>query len=161
MSMMQDQCVNGTNVLAHELSTYSGDEDKTEFLDELKREMDCEFTIFYGDERKYTTIQQNGQRAVGTRLSGDVAKIVLEQGKSYVGQTTILDEKHLCSYVPTYDANGQIDGLIFAGISMSSAMQQIGLTIVFSCLAGVVLIMIGILIIGAYIRRLFPIHSPI
>ncbi len=153
MSMMQDQCVNGTNVLAHELSTYSGDEDKTEFLDELKREMDCEFTIFYGDERKYTTIQQNEQRAVGTRLSGDVAKIVLEQGKSYVGQTTILDEKHLCSYVPTYDANGQIDGLIFAGISMSSAMQQIGLTIVFSCLAGVVLIMIGILIIGAYIRK--------
>lgn len=153
MSMMQDQCVNGTNVLAHELSTYSGDEDKTGFLDELKREMDCEFTIFYGDERKYTTIQQNGQRAVGTRLSGDVAKIVLEQGKSYVGQTTILDEKHLCSYVPTYDANGQIDGLIFAGISMSSAMQQIGLTIVFSCLAGVVLIMIGIMIIGAYIRR--------
>ena len=159
MSMMQDQCVNGTNVLAHELSTYSGDEDKTEFLDELKREMDCEFTIFYGDERKYTTIQQNGQRAVGTRLSGDVAKIVLEQGKSYVGQTTILDEKHLCSYVPTYDADGQIDGLIFAGISMSSAMRQIGLTVVLSCLAGVVLIIIGILIIGAYIKR--TVSSPL
>ena len=52
--------------------------------------MGCEFTIFHGDERAYTTIQQNGQRAVGTRLSGSIAEIVLTQGKSYVGQATIL-----------------------------------------------------------------------
>ena len=122
-------------------------------MDALKQEMGCEFTIFQGDERAYTTIQQNGQRAVGTRLSADIAKIVLEQGKSYVGQATILGEKHLCSYVPTYDASGQINGLIFAGISMSSAVRQIGLTVALSFLAGVVLISIGILIIGAYIKR--------
>ena len=153
MSMMQNECVSGTNVLAYELSSYSGDEDKTELLDALKQEMGCEFTIFQGDERAYTTIQQNGQRAVGTRLSADIAKIVLEQGKSYVGQATILGEKHLCSYVPTYDASGQINGLIFAGISMSSAVRQIGLTVALSFLAGVVLISTGILIIGAYIKR--------
>ena len=153
MSMMQNECVSGTNVLAYELSSYSGDEDKMELLDALKQEMGCEFTIFQGDERAYTTIQQNGQRAVGTRLSADIAKIVLEQGKSYVGQATILGEKHLCSYVPTYDASGQINGLIFAGISMSSAVRQIGLTVALSFLAGVVLISIGILIIGAYIKR--------
>ncbi|WP_251319645.1 methyl-accepting chemotaxis protein [Flintibacter muris] len=153
MSMMQNECVSGTNVLAYELSTYSGDEDKTALLDALKKEMGCEFTIFHGDERAYTTIQQNGQRAVGTRLSSDVAKIVLEQGESYVGRASILGENHLCSYVPTYDENGQINGLIFAGISMSSAARQIGLTVVLSCVAGFVLIMIGIFIIGAYIKR--------
>ena len=153
MSMMQNECVNGTNVLAYELSSYSGDDDKTELLDALKQEMGCEFTIFHGDQRAYTTIKQNGQRAVGTRLSNDIATIVLKQGKSYVGQATILGEKHLCSYVPTYDANGQIDGLIFAGISMSSATRQIGLTVVLSFLAGVALIIMGILIIGAYIKR--------
>ena len=90
--------------------------------------MGCEFTIFHGDERMYTTILQNGQRAVGTRLSSDIAEIVLKQGKSYVGKTTILGEKHLCSYVPTYDANGQIDGLVFSGISMSSVIKQISLS---------------------------------
>ncbi len=153
MSMMQNECVSGTNVLAYELASYSGGEDKTELLDALKREMGCEFTIFHGDERAYTTIQQNGQRAVGTRLSSKVAQIVLKQGKSYVGQATILGETHLCSYVPTYNANGQIDGLIFAGISMTAAMQQIGLTVVLSCLAGMVLIIIGIMIIGAYIKK--------
>ncbi len=142
MSMMQNECVSGTNVLAYELAAYSGD-DKTELLDALKQEMGCEFTIFHGDERVYSTIQQNGQRAVGTRLSSDISEIVLKQGKSYVGQATILGEKHLCSYVPTYNANGQIDGLIFAGISMSSAVKQISLTIVLSCLTGVALIKIG------------------
>lgn len=153
MSMMQNECISGTNVLAYELASYSGDDDKTGLLDALKKEMGCEFTIFRGDERAYTTILQNGQRAVGTRLAGDIAEIVLKQGKSYVGQATILGEKHLCSYAPTYDANGQIDGLIFAGISMSSATRQVGLTIVLSCLTGVVLIIIGILLIGAYIKR--------
>lgn len=152
MSMMQKECVNGTNVLAYELSAYSGD-DKTALLDALKQEMGCEFTIFHGDERAYTTIQQNGQRAVGTRLSSEIAEIVLRQGRSYVGQASILGEQHLCSYVPTYDANGQVDGLIFAGISMSSATQQIGLTVLLSCLAGIVLIIIGIMVVGGYIKK--------
>ena len=153
MSMMQKECVSGTNVLAYELASYSGGDDKTPLLDALKKEMGCEFTIFHGDERAYTTIQQNGQRAVGTRLSGSIAEIVLTQGKSYVGQATILGEKHLCSYVPTYDANGQINGLIFAGISMADAMGQIGLTVALSFLSGVALITIGIMLIGAYIKR--------
>ena len=153
MSMMENECVSGTNVLAYELSAYSGDEDKTALLDALKEELGCEFTIFRGDERAYTTIQQNGQRAVGTRLSSELAEVVLEQGQSYVGKASILGENHLCSYVPTYDANGQIDGLIFAGISMSSAIKQISLTIALSCSAGLVLIVIGIMIIGAYIKR--------
>ena len=160
MSMMQSECVTGTNVLAYELAAYSGDEDKTELLDALKKEMACEFTIFHGDERAYTTIKQNGQRAVGTRLSSDIAQIVLKQGKSYVGQAEILGEKHLCSYVPTYDANGQVDGLIFAGISMSSVARQISLTVVLSFLTGVVLIILGILIVGAYIKKTVsaPLH---
>ncbi len=153
MSMMQNECISGTNVLAYELSSYSGDDDKTAVLDALKQEMGCEFTIFHGDERAYTTIQQNGKRAVGTRLSSELADIVLKQGKSYVGRATILGEEHLCSYVPTYDDDGQIDGLIFAGISMSSATRQIRLTVVLSCLAGVLLIILGIVIIGAYIKR--------
>ena len=153
MSMLKNECVSATNVLAYELAAYSGDVDKTGLLDALKQEMGCEFTIFYGDERAYTTILQNGQRAVGTRLSSEVAEIVLKQGSSYVGSAPILGETHLCSYVPTYDANGQIDGLIFAGISMFSARKQIALTVILSILAGVLLIIIGILIIGAYIKR--------
>ena len=145
MSMMQNECVSATNVLARELSTYdTGDEDKTELLDALKKEMGCEFTIFEGDVRTYTTILQNGRRAVGTRLSSDIADIVLKQGQSYTGKANILGSTHLCSYAPTYDANGQVNGLLFAGISMYAALKEMVLTIAFSFLAGTVLIIAGI-----------------
>lgn len=62
MSTMQDVCISGTNVLAYELANYSGPEDKTELLDSLKQQMGCEFTIFHGDERAYTTILQDGRQ---------------------------------------------------------------------------------------------------
>ena len=68
MSMMQNECVRGTNVLAYELAGYSGGEDKTALLDALKEEMGCEFTIFRGDERAYTTIQQIGRASCRERV---------------------------------------------------------------------------------------------
>ena len=95
MSMMEDVCVSGTNVLAYELADYDGPEDRTALLDALSEQMGCEFTIFHGNERAYTTIQQDGQRAVGTRLSDELSRIVLEQGQTYVGKASILGEDHL------------------------------------------------------------------
>lgn len=153
MSMLQNECVNGTNVLAYELANYNGPDDRTALLDALKEQMGCEFTIFHGNERAYTTIQQNGQRAVGTQLSDALSKIVLEQGQAYVGRASILGEEHLCSYVPTRDAEGNIDGLIFAGISMSNATSQINLTVILACVIGVALILVGIMVVNAYIKR--------
>ena len=70
--------------------------------------MGCEFTIFEGSTRAYTTVVQNGQRVVGTQLSDKLSEIVLQQGKSYVGTARILDEEYLCSYVPTKDAGGTV-----------------------------------------------------
>lgn len=154
MSMMQDVCVSGTNVLSYELESYDGPEDKTELLDALKQQMGCEFTIFHGDERAYTTIQQDGKRAVGTRLSDELAEVVLKQGKPYVGRATILGEEHLCSYVPTKDGDGKVDGLIFAGISMSDVAKQINLTVILSFVIGAALIIVGIIIAGVYIRNI-------
>ena len=153
MSMMEDVCVSGTNVLAYELANYQGPEDKTALLDALSGQMGCEFTIFHGDERAYTTIQQDGQRAVGTRLSDELSEIVLEQGQSYVGRASILGEDHLCSYVPTKDSEGRTDGLIFAGISMADVNRQVTFTVYLSCIIGIALIIAGIFVVGAYIKR--------
>ncbi len=153
MSMLEDRCVNGTNMLAYELAGKVGAQDNTELLDELKEQMRCEFTIFRGDERVYTTIQQDGERVVGTKLSADLAKIVLEQGETYVGQAEILGSPHLCSYVPVKDASGKPVGLIFAGISMEDAYEQIGLAIGASCVAGAILITISVIILSIFVRH--------
>ncbi len=152
MNIMQDECVNGTNVLAYQLDNYTGPEDKTQLLDDLKELVGCEFTIFDGDVRTYTTIQQDGKRVVGTTLSADLAKRILEEGQTYVGEAEILGVTHLCSYVPTKDASGKINGLIFSGISLSDASAQINNTIKVACFVGIALIAVVIFLLSIFIR---------
>lgn len=151
MSLLKDRCVNATNILAYELDGYVGPEDKNETLDELKGMLNCEFTIFNGDIRTYTTIQQNGERVVGTKLSDELSEIVLKQGQSYIGKAEILGVEHLCSYVPTKDENGQINGLIFAGISVQAATEQINGTVKMACIVGVVAVIISIMIMSVFV----------
>ncbi len=153
MDILQNQCENGTNMLAYQLANNIGSEDKTALLDDLKAQLGCEFTIFYGDERAYTTILQDGQRAIGTKLSADLSAIILEQGQSYTGKAQILGVDHLCSYVPTRDEYGQINGLLFAGISVADASRQIRSTILLSCIIGACLIVLGVMILSAFLKR--------
>lgn len=153
MDILQNQCENGTNMLAYQLANNTDGEDKTALLDDLKAQLGCEFTIFYGDERAYTTILQDGQRAIGTKLSADLSAIILEQGQSYTGKAQILGVDHLCSYVPTRDEYGQINGLLFAGISVADASRQIRSTILLSCIIGACLIVLGVMILSAFLKR--------
>lgn len=153
MNLLKDRCVNATNVLAYELDGYVGPEDKNETLDELKGMLGCEFTIFDGNVRTYTTIYQDGERVVGTKLADDVADIVLEQEQSYVGNADIFGVEHICSYVPCRDENGQINGLIFAGISLETAAEQTNQTIKLACIGGIIAVIISLVIMSVFIRR--------
>lgn len=153
MSLLRDRCINATNILAYELDGYVGPDDKNETLDELKGMFGCEFTIFDGDVRTYTTIQQNGERVVGTKLSDELSEIILKQGQSYTGNAEILGVEHICSYVPTRDENGQINGLIFAGISLQSATEQISGTVKMACVVGVIAVIISIIIMSVFVGR--------
>lgn len=152
MSLLEDECVSGTNMLAYQLSHDYGPEDKTQLLDDLKEQFGCEFTVFEGNVRKYTTIIQDGERVVGTELAENLAEIVLEQGESYVGNAQVLGVDHLCSYVPTHDKSGQVNGLIFAGISMQEAEEQINHTIWLAILVGTAFVILSLMIMTVFIR---------
>ena len=151
--MLEQRCTNGTNMLDYLLSQSDGTGDVNQLLDELKKRMGCEFTIFEGNTRAYTTVVQNGQRVVGTTLSPELSEIVLQEGRSYVGRATILDEEYLCSYVPTRDAAGAVSGLIFAGISSADATHQIFMTVVWSSLVSIAVIIAGIFFLTAYLKK--------
>ncbi len=142
---LTDQCIVGTNLLEYELSLHdSGDTgDKTELLDRLKEITGCEFTIFNGDIREFTTIVIDGQRVVGTPLDSKIANTVLNEGKSYVGEANILGESHITSYIPHRDENGDIVGVVFAGISSSSNDASINNALTISMFVGIALILIG------------------
>lgn len=152
-SMQKEICTDGTNMLAYELSKVSDDEDMNQLLDGLKERMGCEFTIFNGDTRVYSTVMtQNGQRAVGTKLSSNISDIVLKQGQAYVGKADILGQDYLCSYVPTKGVDGKIDGLIFAGISMEDAEQETARIIRYVAVVSVIVIMVCIMFLTVYLK---------
>lgn len=151
-SMQKDRCTNGTNALAYELSRLTGNEDMNQLLDGLKSRMGCEFTIFEGDTRVYSTVIQDGKRVVGTKLPDNLKKIVLEQGQAFVGEATILGLDYLCSYVPTKGADGQINGLIFAGISRVAAEQETEQVIKIATLVSAVAIIICVLLLSLYLK---------
>ncbi len=152
-NMLEQRCTNGTNMLYYVLSQSDGTGDVNQLLDELKSRMGCEFTIFEGNTRAYTTVVQNGERVVGTTLSSELSEIVLQKGQSYVGKATILNEEYLCSYVPTRDAAGAVDGLIFAGISSAEANHQIFMTIIWSSLVSLAVIVVCIFFLSAYLKK--------
>ncbi len=150
-----DQCVTGTNLLEYELSLpeVSAMEDKTEILDHLKEITGYEFTIFNGDIREFTTIVQDGKRVTGTRLDSDITDIVLKQGKSYVGEATILGEKHITSYIPHFDESGKITGVIFCGIKASANDAAISRALTISMFVGIALILIVCIIAKVVINK--------
>ena len=155
--MLKERCTNGTNMLAYTMGQTSSGGDMNQLLDELKARMGCEFTIFEGDTRAYTTVIQNGKRAVGTKLSSNLVGTVLQQGQSYVGKSVILDEEYLCSYVPTRDSDGKINGLIFAGISSAEASRQILMTVILSSVVSLLVILVCIFLMASYLLSLIHI----
>ena len=151
--MQTDRCTNGTNMLEHELSRVSEDDDMNEILDELKSRMGCEFTIFEGDTRAYSTVTQNGERVVGTKLPSELSEIVLKQGKSYVGEATILGTSYLCSYVPTKGENGEIDGLIFAGMSTAEAKAETQHVVIIVSVVSLSTIAVCLIFLAVFIKK--------
>ena len=151
--MLKDRCTDGTNMLAYLLEQTTEDTDIDQLLDGLKSRMGCEFTIFEGDTRAYTTVIQDGKRVVGTKLSSSLSSIVLQQGQTYLGKATILNEEYLCSYVPTRGADGKVDGLLFAGISSAEANQQTFMTILMSSLVSIGVIIVCIMIMTPYLKK--------
>ncbi len=153
LRVMQTKCVVGTNMLAYVLENYTGPEDMTPVLDSLKVQLDCELAVYKGTQEVNTTVMQNGNRVMGMQLPDKVVSTVLNQGKSYIGKAKILGSDYICSYVPTMDANGKIDGLLFAGASLARSSMQTNIVIVIACVLSVVLIAVCISLLSKFIKK--------
>lgn len=151
--MQEERCINGTNMLAYELDRVSDGEDVNQMLDEMKQRMGCEFTIFEGDTRAYSTVKQNGERMVGTKLASEVKAIVLDQEQSYVGEADILGVSYLCSYVPTRDDDGKVNGLIFAGLPTTDAKQGTANVISIISIVSLVTMVCCVIFLAVYLSR--------
>jgi len=73
-------------------------------------------TIFMGDLRISTNVLNNqDRRAVGTRVSDEVAEQVLEDGEPWTGRAYVVDTWYLSQYDPIRNPNGDIIGMLYVG----------------------------------------------
>ena len=78
-------------------------------------------TIFFGDLRVSTNVRkEDGERAVGTRVSEDVYHQVLEQGRDYVGRAYVVNEWFITRYGPLQDHSGRVVGSLYVGARESA-----------------------------------------
>jgi two-component system NtrC family sensor kinase len=77
-------------------------------------------TIFFGDLRISTNVMtEDGQRAVGTRVSEEVGNTVLYTGKAYIGTAFVVNENYITRYTPLRNHNQEIVGMLYVGARQS------------------------------------------
>jgi methyl-accepting chemotaxis protein len=67
--------------------------------------------------RTETTLMNNGQSAVNTKLERDSpAYKALAEGHSYTGPVTVFGKNYQGNYAPLIGANGKVTGALFVGV---------------------------------------------
>ena len=73
-------------------------------------------TIFQGDVRIATTVlDASGARAVTTRISAEVADLVLDRGDTWRGRAFVVTDWYLSAYTPIRDSQGRTIGILYVG----------------------------------------------
>jgi hypothetical protein len=67
--------------------------------------------------RTQTTLTQDGQSAVNTKLDRDTAAYkALSQKQSYSGPATVWGQNYEANYAPLVGADGKLTGALFVGV---------------------------------------------
>jgi two-component system NtrC family sensor kinase len=82
-------------------------------------------TIFQWDLRISTNVQgKNGDRAIGTRVSEEVYKQVLEKGLPWIDRAYVVNHWYIAAYEPIEDIGGRIIGILYVGILEEKFMDM-------------------------------------
>ena len=74
-------------------------------------------TVFQGDTRVTTNvITDTGERATGTQVSDNVAKVTLIEKSQYVGEAEVVGVINQTVYEPIKDKDGTVIGILYVGV---------------------------------------------
>ena len=129
--------------------------DSPEWMDQLKKMIDCDTTIFKGNTRYSTTIVDpaTNQRFIGTTMASNVENTVLNSKSNYEGKATIVGKPYYVSYSPMYDYQNKVIGSYFAGNNASAANDQFTTVIVITIIIAFVAIIATGLIVLIFTRK--------
>lgn len=126
---------------------------KSDLLDELKNNHGLEFTLCLGDSRYVTTIEQDGQRAIGTKLESNIAQAVFENNQEFSGSTRIFDVPYHAKYAPLHDNNGVALGILSAAMPLTDIENSRDQTAIMSVSVSAGVVLIAVLSILLFVRR--------
>lgn len=94
-------------------------------------------SIFQKDTRISTNIVENGQRALNTKVSDEVATVVLGEKKRFIGSASVLGSMHQGAYDPILDSKGDVIGVWatavptapYLSIATKSALENIAVSL--------------------------------
>ena len=109
-------------------------------------------TMFIGDVRIATNVlNEDGTRAIGTRVSEEVYRRVIVGGERWVGRAYVVKDWYITAYDPLRDHDGRVVGmlyvgtlekpyvdlrvrtsLLFLGITLTAALMAVAVSYVFS-----------------------------
>ncbi|QGG50728.1 methyl-accepting chemotaxis protein [Lysinibacillus pakistanensis] len=137
--------------------------DETVIIDKLGELSQAAITIFANDTRINTNIMVDGQRAIGTTADPKVAKAVLSQGKIYTGTAEVVGEPYLTKYEPLRSADGEIIGMIFAGVPSSDinaiAQKTLFKMGIFAIITAIIAVIAGILFVRGIVKPLKQLNA--
>jgi len=74
-------------------------------------------TIFLNDLRISTNVRnERGERAIGTLLSAEVKKAVLDEGKAWIDRAFVVTDWYITAYEPIKNVEGKIIGILYVGM---------------------------------------------
>ncbi|XPO21998.1 methyl-accepting chemotaxis protein [Phosphitispora sp. TUW77] len=88
-----------------------------ELIDKIAELTNDTVTIFQGDTRVATTVKRDGVRQVNTKVSDEVKQQVLVKGLPFYGEADVVGVKYQTAYKPIKDADGNIIGIWYVGVS--------------------------------------------
>ncbi|MFN2149119.1 MAG: cache domain-containing protein [Anaerolineales bacterium] len=145
------------NLIGNVFSAYLFNNDFT-LVDRIRQVAGIDtVTIFFGDLRVSTNVpNEQGERAVGTRVSKVVREQVLDRGEDYVGRAFVVNEEYITRYVPLFDHLGQVVGSLYVGARVStfeSLVQTFNSRVTLTVLVCIILAGVVAVPVSRYITR--------
>ena len=119
------------------------------YVEQIKERSNCEVTIFDGDERMNTTlINEQGERAIGTKAGAAVIEKVIAQRADYMMRLTLFGGEYDTYYSPLI-VEDEVMGMLFTGVNIDAALairaHMINSVLTIAITAGVICIVLMLL----------------
>jgi two-component system NtrC family sensor kinase len=118
-------------------------------------------TIFQHDLRISTNVRsENGERAIGTRVSKEVNGAVLERGEAWIDRAFVVNDWYITAYEPIKNIDGRIIGILYVGMLERPYIDTTDRVIIaFAVIAILCVILLFVILVFSTTRMIKPLQK--